>query len=1067
MEARDSLKPILGGALTGARGALLLLAACCLPPAPAVAADWPMFRGNAARTGFVSEQAAPPLTRVWEYQAGGGIVSSPVIYGGLVYFGARDGKIRAFYAGTGVPAWEYQAGGRVDSTPAVAGSALYAASTEGYLYALDRLTGALLWKATLGAFSISSPLVLEGRVYLGTGSPENKLMVFEAASGRLLASLQAGQPVDSAPSSDGQRIYFGANDGRLYAADKVTLAPAWSYQTRGGRYGIKAAAVASGLVYALPGFDENKPLAFNAADGVLVNRLNGPFEEDVTQPDGTMAWRQAGSPVVSADRLYFSGGSVANTLFAAEAVPVSEALPYVWVSSPALGAISASGLLSSPAMANEIVYSGTVGGSLVAFSSAAAPVALVADVSFSSPVYASPGVANGMIFVGASGGEFAAYRAARVAALASPAAGAVVNGVVPLTGWVANPALSGYTLEYSSGGGPAVWHTILSSATAYAVEGAGLADWDTSALENGAYTVRLTVLEPGTPAYVNTALLALRVNAPPSPPSGLTAADVPADAGNNVLLTWTASATPDAAYRVYRDAGEGLALLGVSAAGLTAYNDAAAVTGSTYTYAVRAFDGYAESENSNLAQAFSVNDSNDNTPPAAVTDLAAEPSPLPGGITLTWTATGNDGNLGSAAYFLIKYSPDPGADWPAFDGVLLSSAVKTAEGPAGDNISAEIRGLLGGVTYYFALKAADAVGNIGSLSNVTTAYAAPDYTPPLPPDGLSVTDTPGDDGGRLTLAWSLSPDDGGGAGDVYGYRVYRRLQNETYGQAPYAVTGPGAASYTDPAAPENIRYYYSVAAFDSTNESQRSGEAGGVSADNWRFFDAAEGGSVRLADGARVDVPGGAASQNDSILFVKLDPATRQPVVRARAAGGANPTSVVYAVHFENAATRLLSPARIALPYTDAEVAGMNTENLRLYTLSGDAWAMLNTSEVDAGARLVSAEVLHFSTYTIMEYLPSGTLLEAGEVYTYPNPAKGDTVTFKFRPAYKAYVKIEVYNVAGERVARLEKADCPAGQASEIVWNVKGIASGVYVLRLEAASAAGSKTVTKRFAIAH
>jgi hypothetical protein len=62
---------------------------------------------------------------------------------------------------------------------------------------------------------------------------------------------------------------------------------------------------------------------------------------------------------------------------------------------------------------------------------------------------------------------------------------------------------------------------------------------------------------------------------------------------------------------------------------------------------------------------------------------------------------------------------------------------------------------------------------------------------------------------------------------------------------------------------------------------------------------------------------------------------------------------------------------------------------------------------------------------------------------------------------------VEVYNVAGEKVASLQKADCPAGQASEIAWDVRGIASGVYVYRLEAQSSVGDKSVTKKLAVIH
>jgi hypothetical protein len=388
------------------------------------------------------------------------------------------------------------------------------------------------------------------------------------------------------------------------------------------------------------------------------------------------------------------------------------------------------------------------------------------------------------------------------------------------------------------------------------------------------------------------------------------------------------------------------------------------------------------------------------------------------------------------------------------------------DGPAGIIESDEYGGLLGGVTYYFRLKAVDDAGNVSALSNTASAWASFDPYPPLPPSGLTVSDAPGDEGGSLDLVWTLSPDDGAGAGDVYGYHVFRRTLDGSYDPAaPYASVAAGVRAYRDAAATANIRYYYSLAAFDSSNRSELSGEASGVSADNWRFMNASSGGLVRLVDGMEVLVPAAALSQNDRIMVTRLDPDTYAPLSGVRAAGAANPTDIVYEVKFQNPATRLTAPAVISLPYTDAETAGMETENLRMYTLSGGAWSMLNTSSVDAAAKKVSAEVAHFSIFRIMEYVPSGAVIGEGEVYTYPNPARGGTVTFKFMPAYKAHVTIDVYNPAGEKVARFERADAPAGIASEIVWRAGGTASGVYVYRVEVRTSAGSKTVTKKLAI--
>jgi outer membrane protein assembly factor BamB len=1040
------------------------LAAQAFAPVLSGAADWPMFRGNAARTGAVAEQAAPPFAQAWAFTAGGGILSSPAVYGGAVYFGARDGYLYAVDAATGAELWRLRTANWVESSPAVSSGAVYAASLDGHLYAADRLTGAPLWRAALGAPSVSSPLVYGGRVYVGTGLPEKKLKVFDAATGALLGSFQAGQPVDSAPASYGGNIYFGANDGVIYALDAASLLPpgGWAHYPTAGSFRLNAVAVEGGTVYALPGHDDKRVYALDAATG-NEQRKSAPVE-------AVESWQTFTAPAVAGGRLYFAGAVGAPDEYTAAGGNYlsgvgTGTLAAVWASSPSLGGISGMGLLSSPALAGELLYAGTVDGRLLVISSAGVQAA---SLALSSAAYASPAVANGFVYAGDMAGNLYAFSAGRAAALSSPAEGEVVNGTVAVRGYAANPALSGYDLEYSSGGSPAVWHSVASSVTASAVAGGQLAAWDTTALPNGPYALRLTVSESGPKAYANEASVNVRVNAAPQAPSALTAADAPGDSGNTLLLAWTA-APGITQYRVYRDGGAGFALLASTAPAPAAYTDASAVTGVTYSYLVRSYDGWLESPDSNTASAASVNDTGDTTPPARIADLTAEPGQGPGLVLLRWSASGDDGEIGEAARYVIKYTTAPNYDWSGFDaGAGLAVSTRGVEGGFGVGEAEEINWLTGGVTYYFALKAEDEVPNAGPLSPVATAYAALGGVPPRPPAGLLAEDAPGDDGGALDLTWTVSPDDGAGEGDVYGYRVYRRLQNAAFvSSAPYAEVGRGAASYRDEAATENVRYYYAVAAYDSTWESALSPEASGISADNYRFVDASQGSSVRLADGARVEIPGSALSQNDSIVFSRLDPATYQPLSRALAAGSANPTDVVYEVKFRNAATRLTGQARVTLPYTAADVAGMEEENLKLYTLSGGAWSLLDTSSVDAAAKKVSAGVSHFSVFRIMEYVPSGGLFSGDEVYTYPNPARGDTLSFKFRVAHKALVKVDVYNVAGEQVASLEKADCPAGQTSEITWGIKGVASGVYVYRVRAESAAGSKTVIKKLAVIH
>jgi len=107
----------------------------------------------------------------------------------------------------------------------------------------------------------------------------------------------------------------------------------------------------------------------------------------------------------------------------------------------------------------------------------------------------------------------------------------------------------------------------------------------------------------------------------------------------------------------------------------------------------------------------------DDTPPAAVTDLAAIGSTT-NNVTLTWTAPGDDGTVGTAAYYDIRSSTSPidDANW-AF---AHQAGGEPPPKQAGEPDTFVVTQLAPGTTYYFALKTADEKPNWSALSNVAS-----------------------------------------------------------------------------------------------------------------------------------------------------------------------------------------------------------------------------------------------------------------------------------------------------------------------------------------------------------
>ncbi len=140
----------------------------------------------------------------------------------------------------------------------------------------------------------------------------------------------------------------------------------------------------------------------------------------------------------------------------------------------------------------------------------------------------------------------------------------------------------------------------------------------------------------------------------------------------------------------------------------------------TYYWSVQTVDtGYRRSSWA-AEQSFIVSSAPDPISPAAA-KVYALTGPGAGQILVGWSAPGDDGNTGVAKAYALRYSTDPITDgtWPVTNP-FLSVPVPS---PAGTWQSVLVDGLQPRTQYYFALKTADAAGNLSEISNSAFAMA--------------------------------------------------------------------------------------------------------------------------------------------------------------------------------------------------------------------------------------------------------------------------------------------------------------------------------------------------------
>lgn len=109
---------------------------------------------------------------------------------------------------------------------------------------------------------------------------------------------------------------------------------------------------------------------------------------------------------------------------------------------------------------------------------------------------------------------------------------------------------------------------------------------------------------------------------------------------------------------------------------------------------------------------------NDTTAPAAVTDLSVAAS-AHNALTITWTATGDDGTTGKASRYDVRYSSSPITEANFVSAAQVTGEPKPAD--PGTTQTMSFKGLEPETNYYVAMKVIDNMGNVSLLSDVAQA----------------------------------------------------------------------------------------------------------------------------------------------------------------------------------------------------------------------------------------------------------------------------------------------------------------------------------------------------------
>ncbi|HET9252917.1 MAG TPA: fibronectin type III domain-containing protein [Candidatus Eisenbacteria bacterium] len=163
-------------------------------------------------------------------------------------------------------------------------------------------------------------------------------------------------------------------------------------------------------------------------------------------------------------------------------------------------------------------------------------------------------------------------------------------------------------------------------------------------------------------------------------------------------------------------------------------------------------------------------------------------------VVLLWTAPGDDGNVGRAATYQMRYrtSNVSGTDTLTWWNAATPVTGLPTPSIAGATDSMRVRGLTPLTTYYFIIRTADEVPNWSAFSNIAVKTTSGDLTAPAAVADLTVT---GQTGTSLALRWT-APGDDGTTGTAASYDIRYSTSTITAGNWNSATTVTGEPTPT-------------------------------------------------------------------------------------------------------------------------------------------------------------------------------------------------------------------------------------------------------------------------------
>jgi len=552
---------------------------------------------------------------------------------------------------------------------------------------------------------------------------------------------------------------------------------------------------------------------------------------------------------------------------------------------------------------------------------------------------------------------------------------------------------------------------------------------------------------------------------PPATPTGLIAIG----GAEKVDLSWTELTEAEKGidfdfYRIYRSSISPSILFSIDTTTSTSYSDIGLQYNTTYYYAISAVDQppiVLESPLSETVAVWVV--SEDTTSPAAITDLVATPGAGYDRIDLFWTAPGDDGWLGLATKYIIKYATYniTAANFDSITNVKERNVTVSGGNPDSEIIT----GLAIDTLYYFAIKTEDEVPNVSGISNVPSAKTSSlilDAVSPRQPAGIKGILSA--DGKTMTISWSgvSKNEDGTACEDLAGYNLYRAsIVDGDYALMDFVAQGESLI-WTDPENVEGRIYCYMVRAKDTSGNLSKISMIADCSKDLNIIAVNEEEMSTQVVIPKAINqiLYSETNSYGDDVIIEVLRNNQEESgrviksysFIATKGQSGKEIKDFVFAKPL----------ARIALAYevengyvkrASSVPANRASEQLALFWFNGLEWMKLG-GEVDEAMHLVSIKSKRIGKYMLKESFRANSFviesIQPDKTFTPNNDGWNDYFEIQYDNPKDGVVKGRIYDLRGALVAEMGQG----GSDKSLRWDGKDVngspaPGGVYIYQIE------------------